>query len=307
MIEYAKKNIIYWSSGWRRTIITISLLVLSMLIINRIFILEGKTLSSIEWKLQLQYILPASLMFIVNYVLALYAWHLLIKHFTSYNEFYISSKIYMRSNLSKRIPTPIAYTADRVLAYQEYNVSGALVTFITILELLLFFLSALIVIVITLPFWSIDWSQLQQLFYLTLLLPLLLFIPNPKFLNRLLKFILKDEMIPIEILWKNILSWLGIYIVTWLVGAFTVFLLINVGFAIEIQDILTLTGMWASSSALSMLGTAGIAGFGVREITLGFLLFLLIPDTAIVTSIVVTIRIVWLFGEIIGGIISLIM
>jgi hypothetical protein len=104
--------------------------------------------------------------------------------------------------------------------------------------------------------------------------------------------------------WQDTLWWLILYIITWLLGAAVLFAVASFFQVVPVTRFLHLVGIWSLAGTVSLGGFVTISIIGLREISLALLLLPLFP-LPVTVLIAVTIRLVWLVGELVAALVAL--
>jgi hypothetical protein len=125
---------------------------------------------------------------------------------------------------------------------------------------------------------------------------------HPNSLQRIWKLTSRSK--PIQPLyWKDTIVWLMLYVFTWLIGGIVLYCVISFFQPIPFADLMTIIGIWSLSGTISLAGFFTFSFVGLREVTLTLLLAQLLP-LPITLIIAVTVRLLWLTGELITSILS---
>lgn len=292
-------------SGWQGKVVTAVFLILTLLVIARILLGNWDTIETFDWQIRPFWLLYIIIFFILDLFAATWVWHLLVVRLANYNNFRRSAKICWWSNLARRIPTPIWYIAGRAVMYEQEGISKITTSLLSTLELLFFFLSGLATTLLTLPFWAIPDDLLgnnSQTWLLFVFLPLSLLFVHPRLLETIWRRLRPG--IPLQRLrWQDTITWLLYYILTWILGALVLFSIMNLLYPVPWSQIVVVIGIWSLSGSISLAGALTISVIGVREISLTLLLTILVP-APIALIVALLIRLVWLLGELLSGLIS---
>lgn len=292
-------------SGWQGRLLSGFFLLLTLIVIARILSNNWDTIQTFHWQIRPIWLLYITIFFIIDLLVATWVWHLLVMRLANYNNFRRSAKICWWSNLARRIPTPIWYIAGRAVMYEKEGVSKITTSLLSTLELVFFFLSGLVATLLTLPFWAIPaqlTGDINQAWLLLILLPFSALFVHPRLLEAIWRRLRPD--IPLQSLrWRDTITWLGYYILTWVLGAFVLFSIMNLLYPVPWRDIIVVVGVWSLAGSISLAGALTVSVIGVREISLTLLLTLLVP-APIALIVAVLIRVVWLLGEMLSALIS---
>lgn len=298
----------YLSSGWRGRTLTIFFLLISLAVVVMVIISNWSTISTYEWQLRPIWIGYGLFFLAIDLFLGALAWHLLVIRFTEHKSLRQNVKFWSYANLARRIPGTIWYISSRAVLYERQGVRKTTTFVLSGLEMALILVSGIAMFIIILPFWALPDDLINgmgNLWFLLILLPPCLLLVHPRFLDRLWRKISPHTTIQ-NLRWHDTIGWLFLYLVIWLIGAMTLFSAVNLVYPLPIQQLAPIIGMWALASTLSLAGALTFTSFGVREISLTILLAQLIP-APIALIVAIMVRIFWLAGEWVGGVLSLLL
>lgn len=228
-------------------------------------------------------------------------WHWLLRVFSIYKPFKANLRIYAISSLPKHIPGLVWYFTSRSLQYEPYGVSAGAVIGATAMETVLLAISGFISAILIFSFQPNLPKALSVLHYLSplaviALLVIIIWAPGgTRMLERLIRRWRKDiPSIPFRrsalflcLVWM-FLAWIGGGVILWiLTRAIT---------PVGIELLPTMVGAWGAAGAVSLTIGIGVQGLGLREVTLGAILSLIIsPMIAIVVAL--AFRLVLTIGE----------
>ena len=292
-------------SGWASKLFVGIFMIISVAIIAQILHSNWDTFKTLDWEFRPIWLFFIIIFFIIDLLVATWVWHLLVTQLANYSNFQHSAKICWSTNLARRIPTPVWYIAGRAVMYEQVGVSKITTSLLSTLELIFFFLSGLATTLLTLPFWVIPSDFIsgeKQFGLLFLLLPFSLLLVHPRLLETIWRRLRPDSpMQPLH--WRNTITWMGYYILTWILGAFVLFSVINLFYPVPLTSLIVIIGVWSLAGTVSLAGALTISFFGVREISLTLLLTILVPmPVALIVAILI--RVVWLLGETFSALIS---
>ncbi len=295
----------YLTTGWRRKLLTLCFILLTVAVIGQILYVNRETLGIYLREARPIFLLPAALFFVLDLLLALYAWHLLVSNLTAFDNFRINTKINLYSNLARRIPGSVWYVASRAILYEEQGVSKKMTTLLSALELTFFISSGIVVTLCTLPFWELP-SNLSNDFptaWLIIFIALCsLLLANPTILQFIWRWLAKESVR--QLYWRETLYWLLIYALTWVVGGFVLHAVINLFQPLALTVLPMSIGVWSLAGIVSLVGFISLSVFGLREVSLALLLTPILP-LPVTLLIGIVVRLIWLSGELISSLYSL--
>ena len=295
----------YLFSGWRIKAITAVTAVATVLIIAQLAYTNQELLLDLQWQLAPWWLLPTFSFITLKLLLGGWGWHLLVRQTTQFNHPRHNVKVWWLSNLSRRIPGGIWYIASRAGMYETQAISKRAISATSVLELVFIVTSGAMVVLATSPFWVIarESTLTTYSWLLLILIPLGTILIHPRFMAWAWQKINKSTPIP-QSSWQETAFLLTFYSLIWLLAGPMVYSIINLVYPLTAVYIPSLIGMWALSNIIATIGAFTIGGFGVRELSFALLLAQLMP-TPIAILVVLLVRILWLIGELITGLVAL--
>lgn len=292
-------------------LIVLVFLLFTVAIMARLVWGNWDVLNNYEWQIRPIWLIAIILFFAIDLYLATFAWHLLVARLANFNNFRRSAKICWYANLARRIPTPVWYIAGRAVLYEQEGVSKLTISLLSALEIVFFLISGLITTLLTLPFWvlppeithQLGAGKASQFLLLFVFLILSLVLVHPKILEWIWRK-LASEPPTQHLVWKDTITWLCVYISTWVFGAFIFFSIINLIHPLPLSKIVSIIGIWSFAGSISLSGSLTISFIGLREVSLTLLLAQLIPSP-IALIVAILVRIVWVAGELLSSLASL--
>lgn len=286
-------------------IVSLLFLLLAIFTIGRIIYVNLETFQTFDWRVRPLWLLAVLIFFLIDLLVATWAWHLLTSKLANYSNFRQSAKICWSSNLARRIPGPIWYIAGRALMYEREGVSKRTISLLSGLELAFFLLSGLITAVLMLPFWLLPEtiaSRQAQLLTALALIPITFLSAHPALLERIWQKFSREKLSH-HLEWRDSLYWIFVYILAWVFGALVFFSTINVVYPLSWSQLPQIIGIWSLAGAISLAGTLTISLIGLREVSLALFLVPLLP-APIILIVAIGIRIVWVSGEMLSALIA---
>lgn len=300
-----KKLVRYLTTGWRRQLLVAIFVLLTVVVIFNLIWFNRDLFRSYMTQIRPIWLLYAVIFFLIDFSLALWAWHLLVKKLANFDNLRLNIKICLQSNLARRIPGTVWYIASRAVLYQEVGVAKSTTSLLSGLELAFFMVSGVVMTLLTLPFWvwsSIDLNQTSQIGFVFLLLPLGILLVHPQVLQKIWQKLLRQPLSQ-SLQWSDTIRWLGVYLLTWLTGGLVLFSIVNMLHPLSLTYVPMMLGIWSLSNTISLIGFVTFSFFGLREISLAFLLTQLLP-APITLLIAIIVRLIWLSGELITSLLS---
>jgi hypothetical protein len=285
-------------SIWR--IFYVALFVVSLVFIGYAIYTNWNQLSAQNWHLNYRYIALSILLFPLGMLPTVAAWHKLLDAIGVRKPFPVNLRIYALSSLPRHIPGLVWYVSSRTMMYQEESVPTGSVVAATGLEVVMLAITGFATAILLFLRGSVVLEQfrgLQFIIPIAVLLGLGLIFSTP-IINKLSPRIFRRwnvEQIPTIQRGSLIICILWMF-GAWMGGGLLLFLLVRGFIPVEWSTYPVMVGIWGIASAVGLTIGIGVSGMGLREVTLGALLSLVIPPlTAVVVAI--TFRLVLLVGE----------
>jgi hypothetical protein len=218
------------------------------------------------------------------------AWHHLLRAFDVKKPFKTNLRLYALSSLPKHIPGFVVFITSRTLLYQEEGIPAGISVAATGVETALLALTGFIVSMSIIGFGGEQLgasAALQRISPLAVMVLLVLVLLLP-WMKRVIQWILtrlKVENAPRLVSRELSYSLIWMFL-AWGGGGIILYLLALAISPLPITYLPEIIGMWAAASAVSLTIGIGVQGLGLREVTLGALLSILLPPLpAIVLAI----------------------
>jgi hypothetical protein len=215
--------------------------------------------------------------------LALLCWRSIMIQLSGYKPLHVHFRIYFMTTVAKRLPTPIWYTGARIFGYEGIGVAKSVTAMAIGLEIMVHVFSGLalgLIFSAVGPFWSViresPWVSVVALPFIVLML-------RPAWLIKLANWGLRrvrQAEISVVFGFRNVAVWCLYYFGVWTCGAGMIFLITNSIYPVSWQQFPAMLDAWAISGVVGMLGQVTfltLAGFGVRQAMLAYLLSYSIP------------------------------
>jgi len=263
--------------------------------------------SSFTWKFNLINLVIAIFISFVAYLINVFSWHLLTGVLCLRISFKDNLKIWSFSNLTRFIPGKIWQYPSRILLLSEKRVNNFVSGAATLIEILLNFSSASIVVCLSFLLWKFPKELTSNYFLLIILIivPLsIIFLFNKKSLNlfgRLLSKITHKKITgfeKIKLSYLNIFSLLIIFTLRFCITSVFLLFLIKSFVQISFVNYVFILGVSTFSWLLGYLSFFSPAGLGVTEISLATLLSSVIPFS-VGSIIAIIFRLITLITELV--------
>lgn len=304
--DLVRQLVRYGTTGWRRKALIVFFVLLTLAVIAQILFANRDVLLTYEWNIRPVWLVYALLFFSADFLVSLWAWHILVVNLVGFNNLRLTAKIVLTSNLARRIPGPVWHITSRALMYGEQGISRRSITLLSGLEMAFFFISAIVVFLLTLPFWVLPAEMTgnqDPVWLLAIALPVGLLLVHPRLLQRVWQR-MSRESVERQLQWRDTVVWLAFYGMTWVLGGGVLFSVINFFEPLAWSEFVAVTGIWSLAGIVSITGFLTVSFIGLREISLVFLLTPIVPHP-ITLLIAISIRLIWVTGELLTSLLSL--
>jgi hypothetical protein len=255
-----------------------------------------------DWRIDYRQALLAFLCYSVALGFAVLGWTLIMRHLTPLTSPSKHLKYYAYTNLLKRLPAPLLNIFGRVYFYEQEGIGHSLMVTISLLEWAVIILSGLLVYLVTAPFiplppiWRSPLIPASMLILGALLL-------RPKTLRAVLRLFGQEDA-PIAFGYGDLVVWLAVYCMVWIVGGLVLFVGINSIYRLPVARLPAVIGIWIASGLVPTLMLITPVGLGLKELTLSLLLGTLMPSPlAIIVALLM--RVGLILFEIAWGLVAL--
>ena len=273
------------------TLLGIFLFIIMIMYVGYNLYREGSELLPYFAALNFWWVLGSFLMYSCALALALVIWLAMMMRLTGNKDIKRHIQVYCYTNLARRIPGPLLHVVGRAYLYRKDKIGIVPVSTASGLEFVLLVVSGLI------AYSMLDlWNGLTYRSFILLLcifFGLLLVHPHN------LRWILQKLGQPVfgDILtYRDILLWLGLYVLIWFAGGLSLCCTVNALLPINFSQVVGIMAAWSLSGVLATIVVFLPSGLGLREITLSALLLPFMPSTFAVT-IALLIRFLLTFYE----------
>lgn len=288
------------AQGPARRTFNILVIVISLGFISYAVYANWNALKAHKWEINYLYIVLSIVLYPLGMMPTVTAWHKLLEALGVQMPFSQNLRIYSLSLLPRHIPGLVWYVSSRTLMYKEKGVSAGFVLTATAVEIFLHAVTGFLVSTLLLLLGTATlelYSALRFIIPMALLLVVGL-VFSPFVLNRLVALIVKrwkvDQAPTIQR--GSLIACLLWLLAAWSGGGLLLFLLVRGFSPVAWSYFPVMIGIWGMASSIGLTIGIGISGMGLREITLGALLSLVIPPiTAVVVA--VAFRLVLTIGE----------
>lgn len=232
----------------------------------------------------------------ITLILFSIAWHSIVIRFNGPASWKQNVLYYSYTHLTKFLPTPIWFLGGRVYLYGKTGVQRRTTMAMTALETLLHALTGLSFYALLM----IDVKRPVTWLYMFALVPHAIMLFRPQWLA--LHWITGNKL-KLHILRKDVITWLVLYLLTWIVAGPFFSSLIYAISSNTPPHLSDLWRIWTLASLIAYVGTYTLGGIGIlREFTLTWFLKKFYPPSVTIL-IAVGIRLILIGGGVIWGII----
>jgi hypothetical protein len=285
-----------------RQFIYIGTILVSLLFIGYAIQSHWTDLKHLEFKLAPIYLILAVMLYPLGALPTTLAWHWILQALGVRTTFQINMRIYAQSLLPRHIPGLVWYVTSRTLLYQEQGVGAGVILGATALESLTMALSGFCLSIV---YFTSQMTSLHQFAGLQVLIPLSIIIViifvvwasgGTRWLEKIIKRWQKDGNGGFHLQRKGLWISIGWIFLAWIGGGILLWMLINAITPLDWRLLPAIIGIWGAAGAVSLTLGIGVQGMGLREVTLGAMLSLLIsPLMAVVVAVIF--RLTLLLGE----------
>lgn len=252
-------------------------------------------LVAVEMHLNVKDLLWAFILYGVTFLLFAIVWHRMMARFGGPSDWRVNVLLFSYTHMAKFLPTPIWFLAGRVRCYSRVGVPRKSILKITALEIALHVVSGLILIIVL----SWDVTKLEMWLYVVgaIVVALLLRRFDPLKISRLGR-ILENNGIRLA----NIIEWISLYGLTWIVAGPFFMLLVMAFTPASASDMVMLWRIWIISNLIAYLSTYTLGGLGfLREFSLTWFMSQMYP-LPVALLIATGARIIMTIGGLLWGV-----
>ncbi|MGC9358559.1 MAG: hypothetical protein ACP5GX_11860 [Anaerolineae bacterium] len=303
-IQQSVINKKFWPLGWDKIVVSGIFLVCLGLLAYKAYS-SWETLLKFEWKIRYVWFVPLSLLFIAQTLTVVWGWWSILGRLTHHVPFRKHVKVYCYTVLARRIPAGLLWMiAGRAYWYRQLDIPVSISTVASFLELGLVILAGLPIGALQMGVVaSLQPRYVLVIFGLTVAIAAVLI--QPCCLNQIWRF-LKRRKLGIILSYQDSLRWTWIYILVWLLSGTGLYIVVNLFYALPVQSIPEIIGVWTLASLVSYFTLLTPSGLGVKELSLTFLLGFYLPEP-LPLVVALAARILWTVYEIIAGLVSLVL
>lgn len=258
------------------TLLTLASVAVALGILGLLVYRERDAFSQVNWRWDWPPLLGAFGLLLLGLLLMALVWAWLIRELGSNLPLARHFRYYVISHLGRRLPGTLWYVAGRSYFYAQEGESVRLVAAGSALELVLATVAGALV---TLALWGMAATSLPSL-YLGMLLAVTalgIVLVHPRVLRYLLRRM--DQKIPQTVNYGQIVLWLAVYAVVWLLGGVMFYALAYSIMQLSSEHMLYVVFCWTLVGTLSTFIVFLPTNFGFTEIGLSVLLSAVMPSS----------------------------
>lgn len=277
-------------------------LILSVGYLGRTLARNWSELVAYNWQIDYGLAVPAFGCYSLALGSAVLGWTLIVRRLAPSTGLRKHLKYYTYANLLKHLPAPLLDVLGRAYLYEQEGVGKSTTVMVSLLEWGVLVSSGFVVYLLTSPFlplppvWRTPWIPLSLL-----VIGAVLF--RPKTLRTVLRQVGQEDLL-VSFNYGDLLGWLAVYSVVWIVGGVVLHLGINSIHQLPWHLLPAVVGIWVISGLVPTLMLVTPAGLGLKEVTLSLLLgYLIPPPVAVIVALLM--RVALILFEIVWGLIGL--
>jgi hypothetical protein len=232
------------------------------------------TLLAYNWKLQVLPLIFGFPIYTLDLFLAIFGWSVIMGQLAYPLDFREHFRVYCVTLVAGRIPGAPWHLVGRVALYKRLGVNGSVTSVAAGLEMILIIVSGILsgaLIGFNLP------EDLQHyMIWMGFVLVIGLGLMHPSVARKILQW-LGHTQAAVSLRYHDMLSLLGLYVLTWGVGGCVLYMMILALYPLSWTQLPGVIGAWGLSGGVASLIFLSPSGLGIKEITLSLLLALFIP------------------------------
>jgi hypothetical protein len=293
-VLWQRGRAIWLHRQWRRLIL-IGTAILSLGLLFAGLVRGWHELMSYAWQFDWAPLPLGSVVYMLALLCSISGWMVIMRALRVNLTWQQNAKFYLYSWMARRLPTPMPYLTSRVLLYEEAGVPKRVTSLGLVWENVLLIASSALLVLLMLPIVPIVSDHIPRWSVLIAVAVSMLFVVHPALLTVGSNWVLRRfGKAPLEsgLRPTATASALLIYMCSWTSGGLILFFLIRTLYPIEIAMLPFVVQCWALSGLVSYITFFAPLSFGVREITLSYLLSLAAIPLSVAIAIVLLVR-VW--------------
>lgn len=287
------------SAPWKR-VLSVSVFVCSVGLLSYKMLTSWNAFRAYDWQVRYVWLIPSFALFLFQWTVVTWGWQSIMTSLSKPLPFRRHMKIYGYTNMMRRIPAGVLWmVAGRAYAYKDQDISARTSALSSFLEFVVVVLTALPICALT--GWGLGLLSLTLGIALALVaLVLEIGMLHPAVLEWLLK-VARHTSLQTQPTYRTTLTWAFIYTLIWLISGTGSFIVALLFADLSLVSLPLTVGVWVVSSLVSYLTLLSPSGLGIKELSLAFLLGLLLPEP-LPLVIALAIRAIWTVYDLVVGI-----
>jgi uncharacterized membrane protein YbhN (UPF0104 family) len=220
-------------------------------------------------------------------------WSQIIHRLSNSNNWLDNIGLYCLTNLAQRLPTPLPFLGARTEAYAARGIPRMTTLTAMSLEIAVTIVGALVAALITLPFGFPDALNQFNFLIWILIVPLMVFVIRPNWLIQAINLALQrlnKPKITIIVQTKDVILWVGLFVLVWMNGGLIYYLLANSIYPVGPDDLLAMINVFAISGVVGWLGQLlfFLPSVTLRQVAVAYLLSFFVPLSVAVAVALLT-------------------
>jgi len=261
---------------------------------------QREVLLNYSWEIRFFPLFLSFAIYVAIQFLMVFLWSQIITVFVEKSNFWKDFQLILLTNLGKRIPGTVWYIGWRIQLYRELNLTTGIVSLASGVELAMLIVSGSLVSLLFAISIIIKYSS--SIWIAGVLVVLSLFLVNPKTLKWLIK---KTGGDPNRLKFTNIVLWVALYSLVWVMGGVMLFCIANTLFPLPVSNLGFVIGSWSIVGIASYMLLFLPSNLGFSEIGLSLLLSQIIPSSLAVLVAVSSRILTTLYDILLAGLVVL--
>ncbi len=265
----------------------------AVLVLTLMFYSSWKSLQEYTWNLSIGPLLLSLLAYCLAVGCAVVVWARMLHTFGGLADWALHTRAFCVSRIGYRLPGPMLHIPGRLMLY-EGKVPAQIIFLGSGLELLIMLVASIVVSILS-------GRTLENLTALSLGLAasLALLIVQPGLIGWFSK---KGYLqIPDKIRFRSLAEWTLWHALIWVLGAVSVFFLINSFYPLSISELPDVIAAWSISGVISIVVVFLPMGLGLRELSFSLLLSTFMPTGIAVLAAILSRFVLMAYDFLIAG------
>ena len=269
---------------------TIILTGLVVLLLGLYLYKNWEQISAFPWRIHFGYLALVVIFNSLAVGVTFWVWQLMIYRLGDFNDTRTGFKLYYLSALTKRLPTSLPMVGGRILIYNQVGMSSAATLNCILLESILVGIAGILVFFIFFPFYTTIPRGIATVMFISGVIIVAIFITKPQILIDLTNWIAiryKRQILTKVPNRRDILLWIGIYTLAWVLGGFSLYCAPRALANISSPPLIDAIGISTLSNLVSILAMLLPLNFGLKELTSAAMMTTWMPmSTALIITII---------------------